>query len=301
MEFHKISYKAHAEKELNADKYKTWTNEDTVDYWRHERMYNLLLPFLKNYKNANWLTIGDGRFGTDAHFISKFTDDVLATDINDVHLKIAQKDGYIKTYQVENAEELSFSSDSFDFVFCKEAYHHFPRPSIALYEMLRVAKTAVIIIEPNDQNTSPLTSPLVGSFFKLWQDFKNSLKQILGRKIYYEFGNYELSGNYVYTVSKREMEKVALGLNLPHLVTKELNDHYIDGIEYEYISESGPLLRSLKKQINFLDKRSMSGRSRSNILFTAIFKEGISDKLGQQLNIEKYNVINLPRNPYLDV
>ena len=301
MDFHKISYQAHAEKALSTDKYKTWIDEDTVDYWRHERMYNLLLPFLKNYKNANWLTIGDGRYGTDAHFISKYTDNVIATDINDVHLRLAKKDGYIKDYQVENAEQLSFSSNSFDFVFCKEAYHHFPRPSIALCEMLQVAKTAVILIEPNDQNTIPTATPLTGSFSRLWQDFKNSIKHVLGRETYYEYGNYEKSGNYVYTVSKREMEKVALGLNLPHLVTKDLNDHYKDGVEYENASQNGPLLRSLKKKIKSLNYRSQSGLSKSNILFTAIFNESISGKFVQDLNTEQYNVINLPRNPYLDV
>ncbi len=48
--------------------------------------------------------------------------------------------GFIGEYSAQNAESLSFASNSFDYVFCKDAMHHCPRPVIALYEMLRVAR-----------------------------------------------------------------------------------------------------------------------------------------------------------------
>ena len=35
----------------------------------------------------------------------------------------------IDDYSVENAERLSFADHQFDFAFCREAYHHMPRPS----------------------------------------------------------------------------------------------------------------------------------------------------------------------------
>lgn len=38
--------------------------------------------------------------------------------------------------------------DAFDYVLCKDSYHHMPRPMIALYQMLRVARRAVVLIEP---------------------------------------------------------------------------------------------------------------------------------------------------------
>ncbi len=299
MNFHEKSYQAHANKQVSTAKYATWKDEETVDYWRHKRMYNLLLPFLENNKGSNWLTIGDGRYGTDAHFISKFTENVLATDINDVHLKLAKNDGYIDHYQVENAEKLSFQDEFFDFVLCKESYHHFPRPSIALYEMLRVAKRAVILIEPNDHYIRPVNNTLHASILNLWQDFKNSIKQLAGREIYYNYGNYEPTGNYIYTVSQREFEKFALGLNLPCLVTKFLNDHYIEGVEFEKISDNGPLQKAINNEIERLDNLSEKGINQPNILFLALFKEIISPELEQHFKRDKYNVINLPRNPYL--
>ena len=67
-------------------------------------------------------------------------DYIAATDIAEVLLKEAKEEGYIKAYSKENAESLSFADNEFDFVFCKESYHHFPRPMIALYEILRVVK-----------------------------------------------------------------------------------------------------------------------------------------------------------------
>ncbi|WP_158308790.1 methyltransferase domain-containing protein [Desulfocurvibacter africanus] len=57
---------------------------------------------------------------------------------------------FIPEYSVENAEKLSFANGSYDYLLCKEAFHHFPRPMIALYEMLRVARKGIVLIEPND-------------------------------------------------------------------------------------------------------------------------------------------------------
>lgn len=129
---------------------KTWLDTNTVDAWRHRRMYQLLDPLLTIDPNANWVTVGDGRFGLDAQYIANAGCQVLPTDISDTLLKKAYDLGIIKKFQVENAEKLTFENESFDYVFCKESYHHFPRPTIALYEMLRIAKKGVILIEPND-------------------------------------------------------------------------------------------------------------------------------------------------------
>ena len=129
---------------------KTWFETDTVDAWRHQRMYKLLDPIIDADKNAKWLTVGDGRYGKDGNYIQQKGCDVLVTDISSNLLKEAKDIGYISKYKQENAESLSFQDDEFDYVFCKQAYHHFSRTMLALYEMLRVARKGVILIEPND-------------------------------------------------------------------------------------------------------------------------------------------------------
>ena len=155
--FQEKSYERHSEhfkeyctggaKEKHA---KTWFEKDTVDAWRHQRMYQILDPILK-VKSSKWLTVGDGRYGKDAKYIIDNGCEALATDISDALLQEAKNIGYINEFKKENSESLSFDDSKFDYVFCKESYHHFPRPMLALYEMLRVASKGVILIEPNDR------------------------------------------------------------------------------------------------------------------------------------------------------
>src|SRR6188474_2368964 len=132
----------------------TWFQEDTVDFWRHYRTTAPILPMLEMFKDNKWLTVGDGRFGLDSIRLKKMQPglDILPTDISDVLLDHAKQTGLISDYKCENAEKLSFKDQSFDFAVCKESYHHFPRPYLALYEMLRVSKKGVILIEPNEVN-----------------------------------------------------------------------------------------------------------------------------------------------------
>jgi len=54
------------------------------------------------------------------------------------------------SYKQQNCECLEYESRSFDLVFCKEGLHHLSRPVLGLYEMLRVCRKAVVIIEPFD-------------------------------------------------------------------------------------------------------------------------------------------------------
>ena len=154
-DFNTKSYELHKKhfEETSGAQLENWKRNDTVDYWRHERSYSLMNPLLAAYPEASWLTVGDGRYGTDAHYIlGKGMKQVMASDISDTLLIEAKRDGFITDYRTENAEKMTFPDGHFDFVLCKEAYHHFPRPAIALYEMLRVAKKGVILIEPLDKN-----------------------------------------------------------------------------------------------------------------------------------------------------
>ncbi|MEW5894403.1 MAG: class I SAM-dependent methyltransferase, partial [Candidatus Omnitrophota bacterium] len=178
---------------------KTWLSDDTVDAWRHKRMYKTIDPILLKDPGATWLTIGDGRYGGDARYILEKGGKVIASDISDILLKEAKKAGYITDYRKENAESLSFQDLQFDYVFCKESYHHFPRPMLALYEMLRVSKKAVVLIEPNDDYISTRVLHV------LFRKIKNLIKLFLRKGV---LNYWEESGNYGFSLSKREVEKV---------------------------------------------------------------------------------------------
>lgn len=300
MNFHTDSYESHKNIKHDAALIETWANEKTVDYYRHQRMYSQLDSLLKAYPNASWLTVGDGRYGTDAHYLSRFGAKVVASDINDASLKLAKEAGFITTYAVENAERLSFDDHHFDFVLCKESYHHFPRPMVALYEMIRVARIGVILIEPNDQSIvepyhTTLNSVLYWSFFRA----KQWLKNYFGKKPSSFPNHYETMGNYVYSISRRELEKVGLGLNLEALATKGLNDHYIEGVELEQTETKGPLYQQVTKQINALNRVSSKRPEAAGLLVAMLFKMPITSQCLALLKENKFEVNMLEKNPYI--
>ena len=179
--------------------------KNSIHDWRHARMYQLLTPLLA--WTGRWITIGDG-IGTDANWLMGQGATVVASDIGDALLKRAQEQGFIREFRRENAEKINLPDNAFDFALCKEAYHHFPRPYLAVYEMLRVARRAIVLIEPQD--------PIQRSPVLLW--LKNILDRVspgLVQRLWKNQYSFETVGNYVYKISEREMEKVAMGIGLP--------------------------------------------------------------------------------------
>ena len=273
----------------NESRAKSWLDPDTVDAWRHGRMYAALDPLLQADSSATWVTVGDGRYGKDARYISQRGADVVATDLDDTLLAEAKEMGYISKFLKENAESLSFADQSFDYLLCKESYHHFPRPMLALYEMLRVASKGVVLIEPNDRFISYSVLRQGATYFI--GKVLSLLKKEMPRHSFEDFGN------YVYTTSQRELEKVALGLNYRYLAFKGINDHYIGGVELEKTSEGGRLFRKLKRRIMLRDLLTKLRIVDYDLLAAIIFKQIPSDALQQRLTGAGYRLVRLPENP----
>lgn len=105
--------------------------------------------------------------------------------------KLLKKDKRL-SYKKADMQKLSFKNSSFDLVFVKEAIHHTALPIKAFYEMLRVSKKAIILIEPNET--------LLGNFLER-----------LGLTSMYEKNfhkNKPLRDNYVYRWRKKEILKI---------------------------------------------------------------------------------------------
>jgi SAM-dependent methyltransferase len=258
-------------------------NHNTINRWRGERLYKCIDPLLKMYPESEWLTVGDFYYGSDAQYIQSKGHKAVATDIDDIFLKKGKEIGYIENYSRENAESLSFDDESFDFVLCKETFHHLPRPYIGLYEMLRVSKVGIILIEPYDRfiNATPIEK--IGNWM---------LKKIKG--IMHDL--YEPSGNYKYSTSKREIEKIALGLNLPNIAFKYVNDYYRDGLGIEFKEKDDKVLNKIKSQILLRDILWKFRLFPPTFLISVIFKMDINPKL---LVDNGYEIIRLTTNPYL--
>jgi ubiquinone/menaquinone biosynthesis C-methylase UbiE len=270
----------------------TWlTEKNSLDRWRHDNIYSLLKPIIEWNPAASWLTVGDGRYGTDGNALMQMgAENVHCSDLSDTLLKIGAKKGFISSYSSENAEALNFSDNSFEFVYCKEAFHHFPRPYVALDEMFRVASTAVILTEPRD---FLIDRGLLQSFLPL-------ITKLMGKR--FQEHRFEEVGNYVYTLSEREMEKFLLGMHYTHLAFFGTNDSYLQDIEFVDLRSTDPkdkkLIRQIKTRILLQDILEKLGIRKSGLLSVVLFKKEPNDSLKDALTSIGWRLKNLPKNPY---
>lgn len=270
----------------------TWFDTDTLDAWRHANMRAPLVPIIRADPAASWLTVGDGRFGTDGHFLlASGAQNVHCTDISDTLLKIGRERGFITSFSAQNAEQLSFKEESFDYVYCKESFHHFARPYAALYEMYRVAKKGVILTEPRD--TSIDKEP-----FELLKDLA---KTLLGRKTRSSHG-FEPIGNYIYSISEKELEKALMGLDGSTIATIGCNDAYQEGIEFVSMRSSAPqdvaLQNAIRSKIKRLDLLCKFRLKKSTLLSAVLFKTPPDTQLCSTMTHKGWTLHHLPKNPY---
>ena len=284
-------YDAYSRDGDKAEHAAAWLKPGTINHWRFDRLYKLVDPLLAQAPGAQWLTVGDGRYGLDAQYLIAHGAQALPTDISDTLLAEAKSAGLIEVYRKENAEALSLADESFDYVFCKESYHHFPQPMKALYEMLRVARQAVIMIEPNDQTI------VSGGVAVLSRMLKDIVKRVLGRPV--DYHNFETSGNYAYAISRREMEKVALGAGMQVVAFRGINDYYLPGVEFEPADPANRLFRRVAAKIARYDRLCKMGVSQPGLLAVVLFKRPPSAELREALARQGFDVIDLPKNPYL--
>jgi len=226
--------------------------------------------------DLEWLTVGDGRYGLDAIRIGKMGfKRVVPTDISDVNLVESAKRGHFTEYHAENLEALSFADDSFDVTFCKEAYHHCPRAPRALTEMLRVSRHAVVLVEPRDRlidGAVPNRKVLLRKLINRLPFVSMSESDVSERYVLDNDPIYEPAGNFVYTLSSRELEKMALGCNYPVLALKGFSDHYIEGCETEVADESSAMFREIKSRIAELEENCAEGDQPTSNLMAMVFK-----------------------------
>ncbi|MDR1896790.1 MAG: class I SAM-dependent methyltransferase [Prevotellaceae bacterium] len=237
-------------------------------------VYAHLLPLLQ--KKDTWLTMGDS-YGTDATRIAPLCKEALPADIGVAFLEIAQKEGFIKAYSQQNAEKMTFEDNTFDFFLCRETYHHFPRPYIAVYEMLRCAKKGIVISEPLD----PIFKmPFLLFLCNILDTKKMPLRS---RKFWKNRFSFEIVGNYVYKVSQREFEKIAMGIGLPAVAF-----YYFNGVEKNNIKS---VLRNILTKLRIIPYQR---------LVAVLFKELPDEKTKENLRKKGYYYYELPQNPYLN-
>jgi ubiquinone/menaquinone biosynthesis C-methylase UbiE len=292
--------------ENRAKVHETWFDVTTTDYWRQKRMYETVAPFARAFKTASWLTVGDGRYALDAIRLKKIygLSYIFPTDIGENMLRISKAKGYINEYGIENAEQLTFMDDRYDVVFCKEAFHHFSRPYLALYEMIRVCKTAVVMIEPAERVivNGVKSGPFILSAIKLF------LSKLTGRtyrayapEICQLNHTFEEAGNYLYSVSVRELEKLAHGLGLSGFAYKGFNDVYVAGCEFEKAIPGNPIFDKISNDIAQGDELCLKypAYQQPNMVSVILFKEPPAPDLQHELTVAGYTLPNIQKNPFI--
>ena len=260
----------------------SWLRNDTIGTADGNRLgYELGAFFGRG--DYSVVTIGDGRMGLDAIKLKAFgAKKVLPTDISPYLLEHGKARGLIDDYSVENVEHLSFADNQFDFAFCREAYHHFPRPWMGVYEMLRVSRKGIVLVEPQDQQ---------GTVYHLVKRLKDGKGRMNG--------DYEEAGNFVYRLNLRELCKVGLGMNLPMIAVKGTVAGYVGGVEFEPIGSRSKV--ALRYWLNHW-ARTLAwtfGLIRAPVLMAMLLKEPLAANERAELQALGWRMIDFSRNPHL--
>lgn len=265
--------------------------QNTINNWLQDIQFSCIDPLLIT-PDLKWLTVGDA-YGMDANYIlSKKGHSAHASDLNSDFLNVSHAEGFISSFSAENAEKLSFADNTFDYVLCKETYHHFPRPFMAVYEMLRVAQKGVMIIEPQDPVTKMPALLFVTNILA-------SINDSLVKKVWKNRFSYEPVGNFVYKVSEREFEKLAAGLNLPVVAFKRINSNfYYKGAETTEATSGNFKFFKIKLKKKIFDTLVYLRLCSSQVLSSIIFKERPSEVELAELKRTGYHIVNIPENPY---
>ena len=161
-------------------KYDGFLNLNSIWYWMHVYCLEHINEFFKLIPPSYFLTVADGYCGREAAYVKQFGHKVHASDIETCLIEVGYEKGNVDEYSQQDINSLSFDDETFDYVLVKESLHHLSRPYNGLYEMMRVSKKGIIIIEPN------------------------------GSGINYNNRKYEPSGNYCFTFTDDHLIKIGL-------------------------------------------------------------------------------------------
>jgi len=264
-------------------------NKDCVSYKLNVRTLDMLSPFYE--KSNTWLSIADYN-GLEANYLLGKSQNVMASDISDAFLKAAKEEGLIPDFRKINVEKIDFPDDSFDYVSCREAFHHFPRAYLGLYEMIRVSKKAAIIVEPVDVLAK---MPLL----LLAKNILDWFNPLLINKLWKNRFSFEVVGNYVFKISEREIEKMAMGIGLRMIAFKGINillDVKGNVLETPMNTQ---LWNKIQKRLNRKDIPCRLKLIPYNTLCCIVFKEVPEESILAKLKAEGFKIIPLPENPYL--
>ena len=151
-----------------------YTSDPLIRYLRDRRLHRALRELDRRGRldvaNQSVLLVCGGVGGEGTFLADRGFSDVTVSDLSEKAMELCRRfDGRLKT-RVLNAEDMSDVEDeSYDIVLVQDGLHHLPRPVSGFTEMLRVARSAVVVIEPH----SGLVARAIGTEWEVEGDAVN--------------------------------------------------------------------------------------------------------------------------------
>lgn len=142
----------YTEKQL--DHFSFHDTKDPLTRYLRDRRLNIALSEIKKLAKDtiyDWkiLIVCDGVGGAGTFFADQGLKSITVSDISQEALNYCVKrDPRLKTLLLD-VENMGLADEAFDLVLVQDGLHHLRRPFLGYTEMLRVAKKAVIVIEPH--------------------------------------------------------------------------------------------------------------------------------------------------------
>jgi len=181
------------------------------------------IPFLKLKRllergkldlNGKTVLVASSGSGIDGYYLKKMYSSakLFFSDINLAGMEKLRSNFLAEPAVLSDNCSLAFKDNSFDYAYIAASLHHLTEPAKGLYELLRVAKEGIIVIEPND------------SWF-------TSLFVKLGLAHEYEVSY----SNYVYRISRRDVEKISNALFSKCGIKRLFAVHWVAKTRIEFI------------------------------------------------------------------
>ena len=138
----------------NRENWSCWDDSRPLTKYILGRRLQIGIEHLRQMSNsslADWnvLIICGGVGGEGSIVADMGVRSVTISDVSERALEACRsRDTRLKTILL-NAENLALADKSYDLVLVMDGLHHLPRPVLGFTEMMRVAKKAVIVIEPH--------------------------------------------------------------------------------------------------------------------------------------------------------
>jgi SAM-dependent methyltransferase len=166
-----------------------WECHDTKDPFTRflrDRRLRLAMRHLRGLiseplETLSVLVVCGGVGGEASFFANQGFQDVTNSDFSGQAVEFCRlRDPRIKALEID-AEKIGLPDASYDLVLVQDGLHHLPRPVLGLNEMIRVARRAVVILEPQ--------SGIVASLFgREWERCGDAVNFVFrwNRQLFYQ-------------------------------------------------------------------------------------------------------------------